>query len=469
MGAEETNGPGANRPQITDAEMHSRIVECIGKLAACTRSFGLYGRLHPVFLEKAVTLHQHLSSVLSAQPTIRLVVLETCLALDSFPIESGPESLADLAESLNARGIGEIVLAAGITEEEIIDFAETLCLSPEDLALQGGMIEQMRIRQITHIEGRPAATVAETRQGQDPADIYEEALVLIEEALAAIQSGLQIPLPEIRGVVEDSLSSLTSDEGALLALAGIRSYDRYLSEHSVNVCILSLVLGRSLGMNPGAAVELGIAAMLHDVGKVFVPDQVIKKPGRLSEEEWQQVRRHPAEGARALASIRGLPSLAPTIALEHHVYGEGTGYPALAPGHTCHLLSRLVAIVDTYDALTTDRPYRERWTGHQAIAWMLYEEPRRYDRQLLARFASRSGVYPIGSLVQLKNDAIAVVAGGTVRNPTKPTIRLISGQGGRIESAAISLAECADDGLQIKSLAQPVEALLPYTDRLLAA
>ena len=468
MSIEETREPAGDTTNGV-VELHYRIVDGVCKLAGCAQSIRLYGRFHPVFLEMVALLHQSLTNILAVQPKLSLVALDSSLTLDSFPIEGGPESLAEFAEALGMRGIGEIILTSGITEEEIISLAEMLSLSPEDLAIQGGMIEQMRRRQITHIEGRSAVMAAETREGQDPADIYEEALILIEEALAAVQSGLQIPLPEIRAVVEDSLSSLTSDEGALLALAGIRSYDRDLSEHSVNVCILSMVLGRSLGVDPGTAVELGIAAMLHDVGKVFIPEQVIKKPGKLSEEEWQHVRRHPAEGARALASMRGLPALAPTIALEHHFYTDGTGYPAFAPDHKCHLLSRLVGIVDTYDALTTDRPYRERWTGNQAIAWMVYEAPARYDRQLMARFASRSGIHPIGSLVQLENGEIAVVVGGTIQNPTQPVIKVISGLGGTRESAAISLADCTDPGLQIKSLAQPVEALLPYTDRLLAA
>lgn len=451
------------------SELHPVIGDSLGKLAACVRNINLYGRFHPVIREMVGVSHQGLSEVLALRPEITLVVIDSCLTLDSFPLEDAPESVVSLAGNLASRGIGELTFAAGITEEEITEFAEALCLPPEDLALRGGVTEELKNRGVTSIRVRGIVLPAETREGQDPADIYEEALILIEEALAAVQSGLSIPLPEIRAVVEDSLASLTADEGALLALAGIRSYDKYLSEHSVNVCILSMVFGRSLGIDPAMTVELGVSAMLHDVGKVFIADEVVKKPSKLSEEEWEQIRRHPAEGASALAAMQGLPPLAPTIALEHHCYCDGTGYPALGPSHKPHLLSRLVAIVDTYDALTTDRPYRERWSGQQAIAWMICEAPNRYDRQLMARFASRSGVYPIGSLVKLENGGLAVVISGSLKNPTRPAIKLISGLNNAMSQDIIDLAECTDPGMQISSLAQPVEALFPYTDMLLTA
>jgi len=288
--------------------------------------------------------------------------------------------------------------------------------------------------------------------------------------MKAVQSGLNIPIPEIRGVVADSLRSLMRDDTALLALAGIRSYDRYLSEHSVNVCILSMVLGKDLGLDSASTLELGISAMLHDVGKVFVSPEIVGKPGKLSEEEWDQIRRHPAEGARALAGLPDLPALASTIALEHHARGDGSGYPNLPPSQRPHLLSRLVGIVDAYDALTTDRPYRERWTAQQAIAWMLYEARGQFDRQLLARFASRAKLYPIGSLVRLKKGDYAVVVGGSHLHPRRPTLRIVtSSSPTTLDSNLVDLYTNTDPGLEIDTMAQPVEVLLPYADKLIAA
>ncbi|MCX6375200.1 MAG: HD domain-containing protein, partial [Armatimonadetes bacterium] len=230
----------------------------------------------------------------------------------------------------------------------------------------------------------------------------------------------------------------------------------------------SMILARGLGLDASASVELGVSAMLHDVGKVFIPDEIVKKPGKLTEEDWEQVRRHPIAGARALAATPGLPSLASTIALEHHAYCDGTGYPAFALDRRPHLLSRLVAIVDTYDALTTDRPYRERWTGQQAVAWMLYEAPNRYDRLLMAKFAAQSGMLPIGAMVRLANGEIGVVTAGSRKHPTKPTVKLVSRRDAQGTAKVINLAQSEDPAHEIQALAQPVEALLPYADLLAA-
>jgi len=159
------------------------------------------------------------------------------------------------------------------------EFAELLGLAPEDLLLRGGLETETQSRGVSHIRARSGSLPAESREGREPADIYEEALLLVEEAMRAVQSGLQIPVPQIRAAVADTLRSLIRDDSALLALAGIRSYDRYLAEHSVNVCILSMVLGRDLGLDSASNLELGISGMLHDVGKVFVPEEIVRNPG----------------------------------------------------------------------------------------------------------------------------------------------------------------------------------------------
>lgn len=452
------------RTEGTD-EMHRKTTDALVKLAGCVRNVVLYGRSHSVTDQSVAHAHQSLSEVLLSQPSFSVAVTQDYLALDSFPIEAG--GLADLNRSLYNRNIGAVQFLAGITKDEIAGFAEIIALSLEDLALNGGVVAEMKRRRVGNIQVSGHGVPSHRHESKDPSDVYEQAIALVEDAMKSVKTGFGIPVQEIVSVVDDTLQSLTNDETALLALSGIRSYDKYLYEHSVNVCILSIVLGRELGMARQATLDLGISAMLHDVGKVFIPDAIIKKPGKLSEDEWQAIRLHPIKGARALAGLPEVPPLACTIALEHHAYTDGTGYPALS-GERPHLLSRLVAIVDTYDALTTDRPYRERWTGSEAIAWMLYEQPNRYDRQLLAKLAARAKLYPPGSLIRLANGNMALVVGGSRKNPTKPMVRLVS-RDRVVSPETINLSLQEDAGFQIEEVAQPVEAILRYTDLLMAA
>ena len=447
------------------SEIYPRVADVLTKLAACVRSIGLYGRSHSVAQQAIISAHQSLSQLLLSQQALAVAVTQSYLAFESFPIEVG--GISELNQWLHGMKVGKLQFLAGLSRDEIADFAEVLTWNAEELALHGGMMKELKNRNVSHILISGIGLPSHRHEGKDTADVYEEALNLVEEAMKAVQTGFGIPVHEIRTVVEESLESLSSDETALIALAGIRSYDKYLYEHSVNVSILCMVLGRDLGMDRAGTLDLGICAMLHDIGKVFIPSEIVRKPGKLSEQEWEAIRLHSSKGARALAGLPDVPPLASTIALEHHAYLDGTGYPALSHERP-HLLSRLVAIVDTYDALTTDRPYRERWTGGEAIAWMLYEEPSRYDRQLLAKLANRAGLYPPGSLVRLANGTLAVVIGGNREHPNKPTLRLVANDG-KLSRTATDLLANEDSHLQIVEMAQPVEALLPYTDLLLAA
>lgn len=461
----EKSGP---MPDVIDS--HVRIADVLTKISVAARSLRHYGRSHPLVADQAGAAHSALSALLASRESVTIVAADNRLVADNFPIEDKNGTLEAFAKMMRERGVDELRLQAGVTEAEMLEVVEVFCLSPEVLDLTGGAANELRRRGVSHIEAKRGVKLVESREAREPAEVYEEAILLVEEALKAVQSGMQIPVPEIRGLVADSIVSLVNDESALLALAGIRSYDQYLSEHSVNVCIFSLVMGKDLGLDTSSSLELGISAMLHDVGKVFVPGEVVKKPARLTEQEWQLIRRHPSEGARALAGIPDMPGLASTIALEHHFYMDGSGYPALGAGYKPHLLSRLVAIVDTYDALTTDRPYRERWTSEQAIAYMLYEAPRQYDRELLARFASRARLYPIGSIVMLKRGDYAVVIGGSHQEPRRPKLRIVTGPNVTGKAGdVVDLARCSDPGFEIDKVAQPVEALLSYGERLAAA
>lgn len=450
-------------------ETHSRIAEALNNISACIRSVHLYGRSHPLVDEMISSAHRMLAELLIVQPTALIAVTESCFALDSFPIEDSSGSLKALAKALSERRVSEMTLSTGVTQAECVEFAEALNISPQDLEQQGGLRVELGRRNVLNIQVREGALITESREGQDPADIYEEALLIVEEAMKAVQAGLHIPVPEIRAVVAGSLHSLIGDVDALLSLTGVKSYDRYLAEHSLNACILSMALARDLGMDAASTMELGVSAVLHDVGKVFVPMDIVQKPGRLTENEWEQMRRHAVEGARALAGVRDLPALASTIACEHHMRCDGSGYPSISPNHKPHLLSRLVAIVDSYDALTTDRPYRERWTPQQAIAWMLYEGSRQYDRLLMTRFGAKAGLYPPGAFVTLNNGDCAVVVGGTYKYPDRPILTLLN----RSVSAnpvdgTLDLSEDRNSALRIVSIANPVEALLPYSNKLLA-
>lgn len=436
------------------------VTNALTALGACTRYMNLYGAEHPLMQEKMIDAHNLLVRLLIIQPIVTIGITDPYLTLDRFPIEDPTANLAAFAKLLNARRVVEMQLSAGIAIRDIEILSEILMIAPDEIESMGGIENEMKMRGAVHIQLKEGEVVYDQRDLTDPSDVYNLALNIVGQTFDAVRTGRRIPVPEIRIVVSDTLRNIFADDSAMLALATIRSYNRYLAEHSVNTCILSMALGRDLGLDASVILELGIAAILHETGKAFLPHSIEDKSGKLTEEEWEQVRRHPVEGARMLAGFADLPALAATIALEHHAYCDGSGYPFFPPKHKIHLLSRLVAIVDSYDALTTDRPFRERWSPQKAIGCMLYESHERYDKQLLARFASKAKLYPIGSIVRLKTGDIAIILGGSKEHPYQPDIRMITGSQ---KGETISLSEIADPLMGIESLAEPVEAIIPYT------
>jgi HD-GYP domain-containing protein (c-di-GMP phosphodiesterase class II) len=179
----------------------------------------------------------------------------------------------------------------------------------------------------------------------------------------------------------------------------------------VNVCLLALSLGRFAGLSHDQLRMLGLSAMLHDVGRVVVDEAALSHHGRLSNEDWAQVRMHPQEGAIAIFAAAGPgQDVAAAVALEHHVRADGGGYPDLG-GRRTHLFSRIVAVVDTYEAVTAHRPYRPPRTPADALQVLLQGAGTVHDADLVRLFIEMVGTYPPGSLLRLSSGEIVVVAG----------------------------------------------------------
>jgi HD-GYP domain-containing protein (c-di-GMP phosphodiesterase class II) len=189
--------------------------------------------------------------------------------------------------------------------------------------------------------------------------------------------------------------AMIEDQAKLLGLLSIKRHDEYTFQHSLNICILALALGMSLGLDRQRLHELGFAAFLHDVGKAWVPLEVLRKPGPLSEDELALIRRHPTSGAVYLSQQRGMPSAAALVAFQHHLRYDQRGYPELRWPQSPNAYSLVVGIADAYEALTSGRPYRHALGPEDALSVMLTTPPGQFEPRMLSVFAdmlSRSHV-----------------------------------------------------------------------------
>ncbi len=218
---------------------------------------------------------------------------------------------------------------------------------------------------------------------------------------------------EVRRMVKLAASigaSIERDSKALINLVRLKEKDEYTYLHSVAVCALMINFARHLSLDSQEIKDLGVAGLLHDVGKVAVSDEILNKPGALSKGETRSVRTHPVAGHRLLASSPGAPDLALELCLRHHEKIDGSGYPGGLKGDELSLAARMGAICDVYDAVTSNRPYKTAWTPCEALTAM-QKWAGHFDPVLLDRFADSLGIFPVGTLVRLSTGELGVVIG----------------------------------------------------------
>ena len=224
-------------------------------------------------------------------------------------------------------------------------------------------------------------------------------------------------------VVDDITDSVTRNGGALISLARLKTADDYTYMHSVAVCALMVALGRQTGMSDEETKAAGFAGLLHDVGKMAIPMEVLNKPGKLTDEEFAIVKAHPAEGLRLLQESGVTDAAAIDVCVHHHEKTNGTGYPYGLNDTQISRLAKMGAVCDVYDAITSNRPYKAGWDPAQSLKQMASWVNGHFDPRIFQAFVSSLGIYPTGSLVLLDNNRLAVVTDQSSESLLKPVVK----------------------------------------------
>ena len=244
----------------------------------------------------------------------------------------------------------------------------------------------------------------------------EPARAILREARAAIANimedarlGRALDAPGARRQIKAMTQSIVRNPDALMCLTQLKEKDAYTVEHSLRVCILSLAFGRHLGVPEAGLHDLGLGALLHDVGKAKIPLEILNKPGALTPEEFNIIQTHVPAGVKLLEDTHGIPRTALEVASGHHERYSGTGYARGLKGREIGNAAMITAIVDCYDAMTSDRVYKAAISSHNALKKMYTWRDRDFEGRLVEHFIQCMGIYPIGSLVELNTGHVGVV------------------------------------------------------------
>lgn len=239
--------------------------------------------------------------------------------------------------------------------------------------------------------------------------IHSRTKEAVKSMFSEARMGNALDLEEAASLVDEINESMSRNSDALLSLIRLKNIDEYTYLHSVAVCMLMVALGRQLGMKGETLKQAGIAGLLHDVGKMGIPNEVLNKPGRLTDEEFDVVKSHPQRGWEILKESYDVSEQVLDVCLHHHERVDGKGYPDKLSGDTLTLFARMGAVCDVYDAITSDRCYKKGWEPAESISKMAAWRDGQFDENIFHAFVKTVGIYPNGTLLKLESGRLGVV------------------------------------------------------------
>jgi putative nucleotidyltransferase with HDIG domain len=411
--------------------------EVVRRLTAAIRSAQLYAPRHPLVARSLDALSEATSQLLADQASVAIGLINDEIVVGDTPL-SKTENYSELVRRLQAIGIERIAVDRGVEPHELATLVQTIAhperppgesaagVVPADITATLQTLTHIRVGRIMLDErvSTSAADIATIRR------LYSDAVAAAARLWEAAQ-GEGMPDPEEAKQLVDNLAhAVAQNRTALVALTALKDYDNYTFTHMVNVSILTMGQARGLGIEGAQLREFGLAALMHDIGKVRTPLDILNKPDALTDSEFAIMRLHVVDGAEILRRTPDIPALAPVVAFEHHLRLDGTGYPLGVHRTKLNLGTMLCSIADVYDAMRSQRAYQESLPTDRVVAVLKRNDGLQFDQHLVRRFTQLMGIYPPGNLVKLDTGEVGVVLRVYAPDPYRPKVRVIIGADG---------------------------------------
>jgi putative nucleotidyltransferase with HDIG domain len=405
--------------------------ELIRRLAAALRGTELYSPNHPLVQRGLDTLNAAATEALQAAPAIVIGFIGDEVVVDGDRLPRGTAALVGFARDLRERGIEKITLTRGLTRDEIrhliavfSDRTSPVPL-PDRLAAKGVRHVTLGRIVVEEVTDEQAGIAAARR-------VYATAVETAESLWEAAKAGDKPDPTAARKIIDGLARLVTQDRTSLMALTALKKYDNYTFTHMVNVSALAMAQARALNVDGTLLREFGFAALMHDIGKVNTPLEVLNKPDKLTKDEFDVMKQHVVDGAHILRRTPEMPALAPIVAFEHHLKQDLSGYPENIGSRTLNLCTMIVSIADVFDALRSNRPYRQGLATNRIRAIMGEQGNPAFNQPLLKRFVNLMGLFPVGNLVRLNTDELAVVSAEHPTDPFRPQVKIIQDAKGEL-------------------------------------
>ena len=322
-----------------------KVSELISHIMTALSGCALYAEQHPVFgefAEKALRVLEELYE----EGSVSIVMIGDSLIVNDKPFLDRGVYVSNFFKRLRKKKIEKIILRKGLDISEFRKFISVMA-SRDDITsspnISVGIIE-VRLK----------------TAGADISALLDKGISRVRETFNGLSRFRRLDTVSLEDAVMDFISTLKKEMNVLRLVSPVKSYNEYTYIHATNVSVLALFQAESMGLRGEDLHDIGLAGLLHDVGKMFVPTSVLDKQTKLTQEEWVEMKKHPVHGAMYLSKLPDVPPLAPIVAFEHHMKFDGSGYPETKKfGRNQHLVSQMVTIADFFDALRTDRPYRK--------------------------------------------------------------------------------------------------------------
>ena len=407
--------------------------ELLRRFAAALRSGQLYSRNHPIIARNLEALSAALQLLHGFESSVVIGLVGDELIVDDVPVAKA-DVLGGLMRRLKQLAVERISIDRGVTHDQLAAFVEAVTTlepasdadPPPFPALPHIRVGRIKVAQRIEDDATDMATFKK---------MYTEAVSVAEAVWESAQTEAQPDATVARTMIDGLAQAVSQNRTALLALTTLKNYDNYTFTHMVNVSILTMGQARTLGVDGPLLREFGLAALMHDIGKVRTPLEILNKPDKLTDDEFVIMRRHTVDGAEILRATPDIPTLAPIVAFEHHLRLDGSGYPFGVVRNGLNLATMLCSIADVYDAMRSRRQYQQAFPSDRIVAVLKSNDGHQFEQHLVRRFTQLVGIYPPGNVVKLDSGEIAVVVKVYAPDPQRPQVKVVVNRHGvRLET-----------------------------------